>query len=484
MAGFWGRISGFFNGMFGRAQPGFPPADRTQPAPLVQERSFDFRTIHIDEKNGLDIIFVHGLISDSIAAWTSPNSGEPEGDFWPKWIAADVPGANIYTLGYPASLFAKWLTPEMDLFERAKATLECFASHDIGKRPLALVTHSLGGLLAKQLLRTGADAPDRAWRAVPENCRLVVFFSTPHTGASVASVLSLIARDLISPAITALQEDAGPLFELNEDYRRRVRELNIQTLVYYEKYPTNGVLIVDRRSADPGVPPPPEPIPVDANHMFVCKPPRRDSELYRSIRRRLRDLAATNAAERAESPHAEGVRQMVEAEHARATALVHEAVQAQMVAQAPAGYQAAAQDRLRRGAIDTGIRPGLVGKWAGSERQATGPAGQPIEYDVELTLEVTDGKLSGVFRFIWKKDSEAIVDEALPFSGGILHDRYLVLDYRDDVSGKIQFGTLLLELSEDAAVLTGRDIGFGYSTKKIVTAEVELRRQPAGGSAH
>jgi pimeloyl-ACP methyl ester carboxylesterase len=456
-----------------------PPDGQASQAP--KETPFEFHTIQIDEKNGLDIVFVHGLISDSIAAWTSPNSGELEGDFWPKWIAKDVPGVNIYTLGYPASLLAKWFTPEMDLFERGKATLECFANHDIGKRPLVLVTHSLGGLLAKQLLRTGADALDKDWQAVAKSCRLVVFFSTPHTGSSIASVLNLIVGNLASPAVATLREDAGPLFELNEDYRRRVRTLGIGSLVYYETYRTNGVLVVDRRSADPGVPPPPEPIPVDANHIAVCKPPHRRSELYLSILRRLRGIAATTAVQQAESPLAGQVLQRREDEHARASALLQQAVEAQVLAQMPPGAQAAVQEQVKRGTFDDSIRPGLAGKWIGRQKQAVGPAGRPIEYDVGLSIEVENEKLAGVFRFSWKRDDDLIVDEVLPFSGGLLHDRYVVLNYRDDVSGKIQFGTLVLELSDDAGALTGQDIGFGYSTKKIATAEVTFRKEAAGG---
>ena len=87
----------------------------------------------------IDVIFIHGLTGEPISTWTSNNSGEPEGDYWPEWIAKDVPGLNIYTLGYPASIFARWAQKEMALHEQAIATLEHLAGNDIGERPIGLI---------------------------------------------------------------------------------------------------------------------------------------------------------------------------------------------------------------------------------------------------------------------------------------------------------------------------------------------------------
>src|ERR1700744_3188629 len=102
----------------------------------------------------VDVIFVHGLTGDLTATWTSTNSTHPAGYYWPKWICQAVPDARVFALGYPASLFEKWIAREMSLYERAKATLEYLSSYDFGNRPIAFVAHSLGGLLVKQILRT------------------------------------------------------------------------------------------------------------------------------------------------------------------------------------------------------------------------------------------------------------------------------------------------------------------------------------------
>src|SRR4051812_35431667 len=81
----------------------------------------------------LDIFFLHGLTGDPLETWSS----EPKGEFWPGWLADDLGSLNIYTVGYPASIFSKWANQEMDLFERASNILEQMAGIRIGLRPIA-----------------------------------------------------------------------------------------------------------------------------------------------------------------------------------------------------------------------------------------------------------------------------------------------------------------------------------------------------------
>ena len=54
----------------------------------------------------------------------------------------------------------------MPLTDRAKNVLLALQLKGIGERPLFFVTHSMGGLLVKQLLHTANDSTNPRWRAI------------------------------------------------------------------------------------------------------------------------------------------------------------------------------------------------------------------------------------------------------------------------------------------------------------------------------
>ncbi|MDY0884685.1 ABC-three component system protein [Dongia soli] len=242
----------------------------------------------------VDVVFVHGLRGDLKGSWISSGSGEPEGDYWPLWLAKDIPGINVYALGYPASIFAQWAKGEMGLFERAKAVLEYMASKGFGAKPIALITHSLGGLLAKQVIRTAIDNPNTAWNSIAQNCKAIFFIATPHSGASLAALLKFAVPRLISKHVETLNQGCDQLNELNETYRNLALRLGITTFPYYEKYRTNNVsLVVTRESADPGCGEN-QPIPIDADHISICKPKNREALLYCSIKSHLSKFVSSS----------------------------------------------------------------------------------------------------------------------------------------------------------------------------------------------
>ena len=78
----------------------------------------------------------------------------------------------------------------MPLTDRAKNVLLRLETgrhgERIGERPLVFVTHSMGGLLVKQLLHTAHDSPNPRWRAIVEQTRGVCFIATPHIGSDLS----------------------------------------------------------------------------------------------------------------------------------------------------------------------------------------------------------------------------------------------------------------------------------------------------------
>jgi pimeloyl-ACP methyl ester carboxylesterase len=220
----------------------------------------------------LDILFIHGLTGTPEETWTA---GTADKEYWPKWLCDSFSNVSIYTLGYPASVFEQWATQEMNLYERANDMLKQLASYNIGYRPLVIVTHSLGGILAKVMLRASNESSNVAWKRIVTSTRLVVFLSTPHTGAALAEVVRHFLPRSVSTHVRILSNSDGSLRDLNQSYRNLVDQReHIATLSFYEKFKTyKSVLVVPPESADPGLggralPP----LAVDADHISICKP--------------------------------------------------------------------------------------------------------------------------------------------------------------------------------------------------------------------
>ncbi len=240
---------------------------------------FSFSLVASAEEPVLDVIFIHGLSGDPKKTWMSDDGTE----FWPEWIFDEFPNIAIYTLGYPASVFAKWAKKEMDIFERATSALDYMIAKGIGARPLIFVTHSLGGILAKAIIRKSCDSDDADWKKISEQVRLVAFLATPHNGASLASTLKSVVPHFSSKHVELLSNDTGILEDINSHYRSYANAKDsIKTVVYYEKYATKGALVVSRESADPGVSGT-TPVATDKDHTNICKPRSKDDPVYAGL---------------------------------------------------------------------------------------------------------------------------------------------------------------------------------------------------------
>ena len=228
----------------------------------------------------VDIIFVHGLTGDATETWQCLTDEV----FWPEWLQHDLEHLAIYTLGYPASLFEKWAKKEMDMFERAGNVLERFAGLGIGTRPIVFVTHSLGGILTKILLRRSTESEDEDCKAVSEATRLVIYLATPHTGSSLAKAIKILPKS--SKHVALLANETGFLEDLNEQYRMYANgRPDLKTVAYYEKHATKGaVVVVNIQSANPGVAGT-SPVAIDRDHITICKPPDKDDIVYRGVKR-------------------------------------------------------------------------------------------------------------------------------------------------------------------------------------------------------
>jgi pimeloyl-ACP methyl ester carboxylesterase len=234
-----------------------------------------------------DVVFVHGLNGDPGDYWGGP------GSHWPTWLGEDLPDVGIWSLGYenaalkPRRLSLARLVLQrgfaMPLLDRAKNVLLRLGLEQLGERPLVFITHSMGGLLVKQMLRTANDSTDPKWKGILDQTRGICFIATPHIGSDLAKWACYFRALLgMNISVDELQPHQPTLRDLNQWYRDFVarEQVNIKTVSFYEMKPLSGVgLVVEQGDADPGVPHAGL-YPLDDDHRSICKPTSKKTELH------------------------------------------------------------------------------------------------------------------------------------------------------------------------------------------------------------
>jgi triacylglycerol esterase/lipase EstA (alpha/beta hydrolase family) len=136
----------------------------------------------------LNVVFVHGLGGSAYSTWRRSKSGS---NFWPEWLARDIPGVAAWTLSYEAAP-TNWIGIAMPIQDRAKNVLESLLGcRELRGAPLVFVCHSLGGLVVKQVVRAadGRRAYSTEAQAFLKMVKGIVFVATPHTGSMQARLL-------------------------------------------------------------------------------------------------------------------------------------------------------------------------------------------------------------------------------------------------------------------------------------------------------
>ncbi|GMF24031.1 unnamed protein product [Phytophthora lilii] len=244
----------------------------------------------------VDIVFVHGLLGCPFSTWTC---GEEEGTVWAQeWLLNDMKeeGLNprVLSVGYDSQLLASGSVWKPMCFEDTGSEILTqlnAARVGCGDRPVVFVTHSLGGVLVKQVLLASAnpDADDDE-SALINNVNGVVFFGVPHHGSPVAQRIQTFKPRRITQHPVTEHLHGTPHLEMLNDWCAEVfEEKSIPSLSVGEglpcRLPVIGVeaLVVPSASANPGFG---EFVPIsDATHVDVCKPGSTDDLRYKLVRK-------------------------------------------------------------------------------------------------------------------------------------------------------------------------------------------------------
>ncbi len=169
----------------------------------------------------------------------------------------------------------------MELRDRADNITNLLLTHpDLDKnRPIIFVTHSMGGLLVKHILRRALSGDYPNAESLVKQTKGIVFLSTPHRGANLANFIEHLAFLLPNDNVSELKEDEPTLIDLNNWFITNFERLNLQVQVFCENNPTpvrrNAVgkifrkIVVDQDSANltlPGV----SVTRLDKDHSSIC----------------------------------------------------------------------------------------------------------------------------------------------------------------------------------------------------------------------
>ena len=233
-----------------------------------------------------DIVFIHGLMGDAYSTWN--HDGTKEG-FWPDWLATEFPAANVWAFNHPAGAAGSILSDDgMSILQRAQAAITSFETDDIGSRPIIYITHSLGGLITKKLLRLASDSVDEDVHRIFKNTSTVIFLATPHDGSFLANFIPTLAKIIsvglvkAKTIVTELKSGNEANYELDTWYRDNCSQ-NIKTIAFAETEKIAGVAqVVSTTSANPGIPGVMA-RPTDKDHLEISKPKSAQDPVYRYI---------------------------------------------------------------------------------------------------------------------------------------------------------------------------------------------------------
>lgn len=165
--------------------------------------------------------------------------------------------------------------------------LDKLVAAGVGQRPVIFIAHSLGGLLAKEIMLQGSQAAEGTGRhKLTDATRGLAFYSVPHFGSWLADLGWRLKAVGGAPSPHVAQLRYGPhLEELNTFVRKLHKAKKLDVLSFLETGKTTlftgiTVEVVPLESAYPGYGDL-KVMPLD--HIHICKPSSREDPGYEKL---------------------------------------------------------------------------------------------------------------------------------------------------------------------------------------------------------
>lgn len=293
-------IHGLLGGPFKTwRQKDAPPPQKLQPDNKKSEQHMQ-NTKSQDSLNSKSKVETISKKKSSETATNSKQSSDGQGcrtevltRCWPKdWLAEDCPHIRVLAVSFDSYL-SEWgqkspyENQRNSLEPRGDALREKLLAAGVGNRPVIWVGHSMGGLLIKQILVKSQNNPE--CKKLVDNTLGTVFFAVPHRGSALASMASTsyLMKSVLSPSqeVEELIEDSELLKTLHSNFTKIMedRKLLCQSLgetVESEiliNHRWTKTIIVPEKSSNPGFG---TFVNIKEDHINLCKPKNRTSEIY------------------------------------------------------------------------------------------------------------------------------------------------------------------------------------------------------------
>jgi pimeloyl-ACP methyl ester carboxylesterase len=189
--------------------------------------------VRSNQDNGV-IVFVHGVLGDSVSTWTNPNTKA----YWPELLTTDraFDRYNIFVVEFPSALQGRSysideLADVMNLVLRGADVL----AHN----KIIFLSHSMGGLVTRAFLLKYRD------ELVPK-IGFLYFFSTPTTGSELSDILQLVSRN---PQFNNMIPMGTNIYLESLQSSWLAAKLKVRSYCSYEIRDTYGLNVVTRQSA-------------------------------------------------------------------------------------------------------------------------------------------------------------------------------------------------------------------------------------------
>eukprot|EP00245_Coleochaete_scutata_P004831 TRINITY_DN1786_c0_g1_i2.p1 TRINITY_DN1786_c0_g1~~TRINITY_DN1786_c0_g1_i2.p1 ORF type:complete len:308 (-),score=43.03 TRINITY_DN1786_c0_g1_i2:919-1842(-) len=225
-----------------------------------------------------DVVFIHGLrIGADNEQWLRTWTTRDGTQCWPQtWLPQRFSDVRVLALSYDSAATHWTGKNPHDLWENAIGLLNGLVDPAVGlgKRPYFLVGHSMGGLLAKELLLRADKRNDIP--GLRDNCMGTVYYGVPHLGAGAAKLATLFNSaffNVISPTVFLTDELkllGESCYQRNLDFAPLQKRYPSQNFI--ETVETLGVMVVPKEIAGCDTGAANMAFIENANHSQVCKP--------------------------------------------------------------------------------------------------------------------------------------------------------------------------------------------------------------------